>query len=278
MLEKIFKLQNILLEMGKIIGIISLKGGVGKTSIVSSLGAAISGFDKKVLVIDGNLSTGTLGLHLNVIEPDVTLNHVLGRKANITEAIYKLKNFDVIFSSMFKQIKVNPLKLKDKIKSLKRKYDFILLDSSPSLDEETLAVMLASDELFVLTTPDYPTLNATLRAIKLAKQRGTKIDGLIINKVHNKNFEISVNDIETTAEIPVMAVIPYDIRILKALSKFNFCVNCNPRSAASTEIKKLAAVLVGEEYKPFSLKNLFRIIPEKQEINRELFYESVFEN
>ncbi|MBU2052817.1 MAG: AAA family ATPase, partial [Nanoarchaeota archaeon] len=40
----------------KTIGIISLKGGVGKTSIVVALGSAIADFGKSVLLIDGNLS------------------------------------------------------------------------------------------------------------------------------------------------------------------------------------------------------------------------------
>ena len=44
----------------------------------------------------------------------------------------------------------------------------MLIDSSPNLDEETLAAMLASDSILVVTTPDYPTLANTLKAIKVA--------------------------------------------------------------------------------------------------------------
>ena len=42
--------------MSKTFGIFSLKGGVGKTTVVISLGSAIAGFGKKVLLVDGNLS------------------------------------------------------------------------------------------------------------------------------------------------------------------------------------------------------------------------------
>jgi len=69
---------------------------------------------------------------------------------------------------------------------LKKRYDVILIDSSPSLNEETLAVILASDELLVVTTPDYPTLGMTMKSVKIARQRGTPISGLIINKVYKK--------------------------------------------------------------------------------------------
>ena len=78
--------------MGKTIGIVSLKGGVGKTSVVSALGGAIADFGQKVLLIDGNFSAPNLGLHLNIIDPKITLNHVLDRTANLNDAIYESGN------------------------------------------------------------------------------------------------------------------------------------------------------------------------------------------
>lgn len=262
--------------MGETIGVISLKGGVGKTSVVSSLGGAIADFGKKVLLIDGNLSAPNLGLHLNVIDPEVTLHHVLARESNIKDAIYEAGNLDMIPSSIFKRKNVNPMKLKERIRFLKKKYDVVLIDSSPVLNEETLAVMLASDGLFVVTTPDHPTLAMTLKAVKLAKQRGTPITGLIINKANNKNFELSLDDIEETAEVPVMAVIPHDINFLKALPKFVPLTTYKPNSDASTEYRKLAATLIGEKYKPFKIKDIFKFTPKRHEINREIYYENVF--
>jgi len=263
--------------MGETIGIISLKGGVGKTSTVVALGMAIADFGKKVLLIDANFSAPNLGLCLNIIDPKITLHHLLNGTANSNQAIYGLENFDIIPASMFNKIKINPLKLRDKIKMLKRKYDIILIDSSPALNEETLAVMLASDKLFVVTTPDYPSLSTTLKAIKMAKQRGNHIDGLILNKTYNKDFELSLEDIEKTAEVPVMAIIPYDVNIIKALSGFTSSIAYKPKSKASVEYKKLAAALIREKYKPFKIKNIFKIAPKRQDINREIFYEGVFE-
>jgi len=69
--------------------IISGKGGVGKTTTAINLGAAINYFKKDVLIIDGNLSTPNVGLHLNSPEVPVNLNHVLLGKAEVFEAIYE---------------------------------------------------------------------------------------------------------------------------------------------------------------------------------------------
>jgi septum site-determining protein MinD len=263
--------------MGVTIGIFSLKGGVGKTTTVVSLGSAIASFGKKVLLIDGNISSPNLGLHLEIVEPEFSLQDVLEKKANPSQAVHKMQNFDVLPASIFSNFKVNPLLMKERIKYLKNNYDYIIIDSSPSLDNETLGAMLASDEILVVTTPDHPTLSTTLKALKLAKQRGTPISGLILNKVHNRNFEISTDNIEKTLEIPVMAVIPHDINFLKALSNFKSSVEFRPNSEASQEYKRLAAALIGEKYKPMRLKNIISwISPKKQEINRTIFYERVF--
>jgi len=263
--------------MGKTIGIISLKGGVGKTSTVVSLGAALSESGKKVLLIDGNLSSPSLGLHLNVVDPEKTLHHVLSRNSNPREAIYDTGNFHVMPSSIFSRSKVSPLLLKTKIKGLKRSYDVIIVDSSPSLDEETLGVMLASDEIFVVTTPDRPTLSATMKAIKLARQRGVPISGLILNKVNDKSFEIPFEDVERALEIPVLAVIPYDVEILHALSEMEPYTTFKPKSKGSEEFRKLAAVVSGERYKQSRLRDFIRrMTPKKQDINREIFYEELF--
>jgi septum site-determining protein MinD len=262
--------------MGKTIGILSLKGGVGKTSSAVALADAISKFGKKVLVVDANFSAPNLGLHLNVINPEVTLHHVLSRKARIIDSIQNVGSFDIIPSSMFEKFEISPLRLKEHLSAIKRDYDYIILDSSPALNEETLASMFASDEILIVTTPDYPTLGTTLKAIKIAKQRGTPINGLILNKVHNRNFEISLADIEKTAEVPVMAVIPHDVNVLRALANFTPSTSFSPKSEGSHEYMKLAATLIGEKYNPFRFRDLFRVNPKVQEINREIFYESVF--
>ncbi len=258
------------------IGVLSLKGGVGKTSVVSALGDALSDFGRKVLLVDGNLSAPNLGLHLNIIDPEVTLQHVLERKANAYKAICKLENFDVLPASVYRS-SANPLKLPNRIRTLKNKYEVILIDSSPALNEETLGVMLASDGLLAVATPDYPTLRITIEAIKMARRRGTPIIGMVLNKIHDKNFEMDIGEIEEMAEVPVMAMIPYDVNVLKSLSKFTPSTRYKPNSKASIEYKKLAATLIGEKYKPKKFGSFLKSRnPKRHEINREIYYERIF--
>lgn len=267
--------------MGKTFGIISIKGGVGKTTISSSLAADLANhYQKKVLLIDANYSAPNLGLHMDIIEPEKSIHHVLDRKINTKSAIQNKFGVDVIPGNYVYNRNINHLKLKDKIKSLRNKYDFIILDSSPSLNNEILSTMLASDSLFVVTTPDYPTLSCSLKAAKLAKQRGRPITGIIINKIRDPKYEISLSEIEEATNIPVVARIPDDKSTTRAL--FTSIPNpiYNKKSAFSKEINKLSAALTNnKEKKPF-MKKLIPFSIKKESVNRQLmrksFYKSSF--
>ena len=265
---------------GRIIGVISIKGGVGKTTTVSNLGAVLANqFGKKVLLIDANFTAPNLGLHLGVVKPKVTLHDVLVGKVNTVDAIYNHEyGFHIIPASLVSK-DIDPLKLKDRIKALRSYYDIILLDSSPNLNQEVLATIAASDELLVVTTPDYPTLSTTLNAVKVAKQKKTPIIGLILNRVRNKKFELTLEDIEYAAETPVLAVLPDHVSVLEALQFTKPVTMHNEKHDVSVEYTKLAAALIGEKHedKRFmsKVRRLFLRDVSRQDVKRELLIQNM---
>jgi septum site-determining protein MinD len=262
------------MKRGKTIGIIAVKGGVGKTTTVSNLGTILArDFGKKVLLVDANFSAPNLGIHLGMVDPDNTLHDVLQDKVHITEAVYEHDlGFHVVPSNLIHK-KIDPFKLKNKLQPLKKHYDAIILDSSPNLNAEILATMLAADELLVVTTPDYPTLSCTMHAVRVAKQRKTPITGIILNRVLNKNFELTLDEIEDATGVPVIAVLEDDHRMIESLSKTTPAAIHHPKRNTIVEYKKLAAFLVNENFTDERLsakfKTMFGGIP-RQEINRTL--------
>src|SRR3989338_9179744 len=111
-----------------------------------------------------------------------------------------------------------------------------------------LATIMASDELFVLTTPDYVTLASTLHAIKVAKQKRTYISVIIINKLRGKKFELDLEAVQDATKVPVVSVLYDDDSVMKALAKGKPVSNLFGKNNVSVEYKKLAAALIGERY------------------------------
>ena len=237
--------------MSRTISIISVKGGVGKTTLVANLAYILANdFNKKVLVVDTNINAPNLGLHLGIVNPEHTLQNILKDQIMAKDAIYEHKwGFSFLAASTQKEKKINMSKLKLKLQGLKNTYDAIILDTTPTIEPELHAALEASDEALIVASPDYFTLSSTLKTIKLAKEKNTLIRGMVLNKVRNKHFEVRSREIEKLAKIPALAQIPYNKNFQKALSEILPYTAMYPNSLASLNLKKLAASLVDEKYK-----------------------------
>lgn len=263
--------------MGKSIGIIAIKGGVGKTTISASLATHLADkYNKKVLLVDANYSAPNLGLHMDIINPEQTIHHVLSEQTKIRSAIHKKHGVDVIPGSLIYDKKMNLFKLKDRLKTIKNDYDFVIIDSSPSLNDEVLSTMLASDMLFVVSTPDYPTLSCSIKAAKLAKQRGKPIAGLILNKLRCPEYEINLQDMEEILDLPVLARIPDDKKNIRALFERKPLTLINKKTKFSKEIENLSTALTNSKENIGLFSKIFKNNLKKEQVNRELFRENLY--
>ncbi|MBI1972614.1 AAA family ATPase [Candidatus Woesearchaeota archaeon] len=264
----------------KIIGIISIKGGVGKTSVTANIGAALAQeFNKNVIIVDANFSAPNLGLHFGLTQPSVTLHDVLSNKVDIGDAIHEYdKHLHLVPGSLLNE-KINPYALREKVKKLKAYYDVILLDSSPNLNDELRAVMLASDQLLVVTNPDFPTLSTTMHAVKVARQKRTPIVGLVLNRVRGKSFELSVEEIEESCGVPIIGVLPEAITMPESVAETTPATLYKPHTDVAVEFKKIAAALIDARYRDprffAQFRNLFRTDPRKEDVNRDMMRKGI---
>ena len=237
--------------MTRIITLLSGKGGVGKTTLTANLGVAMADFGVNVVAVDANLTTPNLGIHLGIPLYPNTLHDVLKGKIGITDAIYQHHSgLRVVPAgiSLDDLRGIDPKDLSSHLLDLVGTADFILLDASAGLGREALAAQESADEIILVSTPDLPSITDALKAAKLGEQLGTRTLGLVANRVTGKSHEMTYDDIVTMLDTPILAEIPEDINVHKAIAAKMPVVHHKPHSPASIEIKKLAAMLAGVEY------------------------------
>jgi len=237
--------------MNKIIVITSGKGGVGKTTTAINLGAAINYFEKDVLVIDGNLSTPNIGVHLGSPEVPINLNHVLSGKAEPKEAVYKHESGLKIMPSSLSIKELKKIKT-EKLKSFKKDFkdlsDYIIVDSAAGLGIEAVSAIELADELIVVTNAEMPAVTDALKLIKLAEEMKKPIMGVIVTRVRKNKSEMRPNVVRDMLEVPIIGMIPEDANIQKSISLRNPLIYTNPKSKASRAYKEIAAKLTNTQY------------------------------
>jgi septum site-determining protein MinD len=237
--------------MNRIIVITSGKGGVGKTTTAINLGAAMNYFGKDVLLIDGNLGTPNIGIHLNSPEVPINLNHVLMGKADAKEAVYEHKSgMKVMPSSLsIKELKkVKPERLSDFKKDFKNISEYVIVDSSAGLGEEALAAIELADELIIITNPEMPAITDALKTIKIAEQMKKPVLGVIVTRVRKDDIEMTPETVKDMLETPILGMIPEDMNVKKSLNQKDAVVHTHPKSDASRAYKEIAARIADVDY------------------------------
>lgn len=238
--------------MSKLITVTSGKGGVGKTTTSINLAAALNSFGKEVVVVDANLTTPNIGLHLGAPIVPVSLNHVLSGKAKIGEAIYEHESGTKIIPSSLSinELKrINHFKLKEVGRKLRRMSDFVIYDSAAGLGEEAIAAIDSADEIIIVTNPEIPAVTDALKTFKLIEQMGKEVKGVIVTKAYASKYEMPIQNIEEMLELPILGVIPEDDKVRASLSMKDAVIHTHPNSKAAREYMKIAAKLAGVKYK-----------------------------
>ena len=240
----------------KLITITSGKGGVGKTTTAINLGAALNQFGKEVIVVDANLTTPNIGLHLGAPIVPVNLNHVLLGKARIADAIYEHESGTKIIPSSLsiKELKrLDHSKLKDVAKKLKKMADYVIFDSAAGLGEEALVSIKVADELIIVTNPEIPAVTDALKTIKLAEDIGKDVKGVIVTRVKGTNSEMSISNIRDMLDIPILGVVPEDKNVKASIKSKDALLHVYPYSKASLAYKRIAAMIANVSYEERSL-------------------------
>ena len=219
----------------RIIDVANQKGGVGKTTSAINLAVGISLWEKKVLLVDfdpqGNSTTG-LG-----IDKKEEMNNIYGLitgKCSLEQTLLRLSEYlDIIpggedlsaFPMEVYNDKDRLFILKKLISELRPGYDFIIIDTPPSLNLITLNGIIAADELLIPVQAEFYALEGITQVLKTLK-KVKRYTGKSVLKTH---FLVTMYDMRTSISKQVRqelekhfpsdvlkTVIPRNVRIAEA--------------------------------------------------------------
>lgn len=173
---------------GRSICIYGAKGGVGKTTLILSLAGILSKMNKKVLILDLDLSSGNIAFSLNKDVKKTIFNfaddYSNNRYTNIEEYITKYdNNIDFIASPKDPRQanKINKKYIDIIIDKTLFIYDVVLIDTTHSLDEINVYALDKADEVLFITTSDLLSLKNLKNVINIFEDNNINKYKIILN-------------------------------------------------------------------------------------------------
>ncbi|NAY90492.1 AAA family ATPase [Muricauda sp. JGD-17] len=178
--------------MGKIIAIANQKGGVGKTTTTVNLAASLGVLEKKVLLIDADpQANATSGLGIDVDAVEHGSYQLLEHTMHVNDVIVQTDSPNVDLIPAHIDLVAIEIELVDKdnreymlkeaLRDLGDRYDFILIDCAPSLGLLTLNALTAADSVMIPIQCEYFALEGLGKLLNTVKS---------VQKIHNNDLDI----------------------------------------------------------------------------------------
>jgi chromosome partitioning protein len=250
--------------MSRTLVIANQKGGVGKTATVANLGVALAEMGCKVLLVDldpqAGLSIG-FGIDPYTISPS-SYTLLASPEISLNRTVLRLqKNLSLIPASVdlasiefrIAQRKDRAIRLKNKLAYHEQPYEFVLVDSPPSLGLLTVNALSASEELILPVQCHYlalrglRSLTETMWLVRDRFQPNLHLRGILIT-MHVEDSIQSRGILKQVQEVygsrVFRAIIPYDEGVALAPAMRKSCLEYQPESPASKSYRELAAEIL----------------------------------
>lgn len=254
--------------MLKIIALNSFRGGTGKSNITANLAVAIAQRGHRVGVMDTDLPSP--GIHivfgLDQDKIDYTLNDYLWGDCSIVDATHEVTppalqdgagriflapaSFDTEDISRIVHEGYDFDRLSGAVNDVGKllQLDFLLLDTHPGLNNETLTAMALSDRLIVILRPDSQDFQGTAVTVEISAQLGVPKTYVLVNRILPALDPQSLENLVRKAyQLPILGLLPNTDDLMLLASRGVFCLRY-PDHPFSAKIQAVAQALCDEPW------------------------------
>lgn len=242
----------------KIVAVTSGKGGTGKSYLAANLGLSMAAKGYRVLLVDMDINLSNQNVLFNM-SIKKTIYHFLLYNQCLSDIIHESSinpNLSVIFGESGKldhpsltEEKVNNLFFE--LRRLSQHFDIILLDTASGIENGTLQLLLNSDEIILITTPEPTSVMDGYAINKLLKNHGSNTEvNVIVNKCFEENEAVEAFENLQKAtehflkkEIQFLGGISFSEEIIRSIQSQTLIVNSPKLDKIHRQIDKISSKL-----------------------------------
>jgi septum site-determining protein MinD len=238
-----------------VITITSGKGGVGKTTAVANLGAALAGQGKKVVAIDADIGLRNLDVVMGLENRIVyDLVDVVEGACRLRQAMIKDKRLAELYLIPAAQSRdktaVTPGDMIELTNQLRDEFDFVLIDSPAGIEQGFKNAVAPADRVLIITTPEVAAVRDADRIIGLIESEEKGPGDLIVNRLRldmvKRGDMLDTADVIDILAVNLIGVVPEDEAIITSTNTGRPVVMEN-NSTAGQAFRNIASRLSGEK-------------------------------
>ena len=260
------------MHQGRVVTVFSPKGGVGKTTVSVNLALALADRGaRKVCLVDLDLAFGDVAITLQLF-PSHTIEHAIGSEDAIDAPLLETlltRHADsvmVLAAPNHPDVRerVTPMLVSRILKGLRESFDFIVVDTAPAFDEQTLTALDETDECIIVATLDVPTLKNVKVALETLEMLDIARDHrhLLLNRADD-NVGLGADRVESILGMPVATMISSSMDIAAATNAGQPLVRQDPHHEFSITLTEFSTRLSGQPTAPTTATSEVSEEPEK---------------